>query len=119
MTPDTSEEESAAANRARLDHDICVHIFTASAAMVGVCLTVIGILRVVISLRKEDLLGDDLLAFNSMLYLSSCLLSYWALRTRSLRRNHRLERMADSIFLLALVFTAINAGFITWAISAS
>ena len=112
-------DNSAESQRARLDHDICVHIFTASAAMVGVCLTVIGILRVVISLRKEDLLGDDLLAFNSMLYLASCLLSYWALRTRSLGRNHRLERIADAIFLLALVFTAINAGFITWAISAS
>lgn len=112
-------DSSSASQRARLDHDICVHIFTASAAMVGVCLTVIGILRVVISLRKEDLLGDDLLAFNSMLYLASCLLSYWALRTRSLGRNHRLERFADAIFLVALVFTAINAGFITWAISAS
>jgi hypothetical protein len=106
-------------SRTRLDHDICVHIFTASAAMVGVCLTVIGILRVVISLRKEDMLGDDLLAVNAMLYLASCLLSYWALRTRNLGRNHRLERMADAIFLVSLVFTAINAGFITWAISAS
>lgn len=115
MNNDTEEPSQ----RRRLDHDICVHIFTASAAMVGVCLTVIGILRVVISLRKEDILGDDLLAINSMLYLASCLLSYWALRTRNLKRNHRLERMADVIFLTALVFTAVNAGFITWAISAS
>jgi len=116
MTLDTTANDD---NRTRLDHDICVHIFTASAAMVGVCLTVIGILRVVISLRKEDLVGDDLLAVNAMLYLASCLLAYWALRTRSVRRNHRLERVADAIFLVALVFTAINAGFITWAISAS
>ncbi|WP_199098519.1 hypothetical protein [Dyella sp. ASV21] len=112
-------DTSDADQRRRLDRDICVHIFTASAAMVGVCLTVIGILRVVISLRKEDILGDDLLAINSMLYLASCLLSYWALRTRNIRRNHQLERAADIIFLSALVFTAINAGFITWAISAS
>ena len=114
-----NEETTYPESRGRLDHDICVHIFTASAAMVGVCLTVIGILRVVISLRKEDLLGDDLLAVNSMLYLTSCLLSYWALRTRSTRRNHRLEHIADTIFLIALVFTAINSGFITWAISVS
>jgi hypothetical protein len=112
-------EDAPERPRTRLDHDICVHIFTASAAMVGVCLTVIGILRVVISLRKEDLLGDDLLAVNSMLYLASCLLSYWALRTRSVRRNHRLEQIADIVFLAALVFTAVNSGFITWAISAS
>lgn len=115
-TPATDNE--ADVSRDRLDHDICVHIFTASAAMVGVCLTVIGILRVVISLRKADTLGDDLLAINAMLYLASCLLSYWALRTRNRGRNHRLERTADAIFLTSLVFTAVNAAFITWAISA-
>ena len=115
MTPDNAETLSQ--QRTRLDHDICVHIFTASAAMVGVCLTVIGILRVVISLRKEDLLGDDLLAVNSMLYLASCLLSYWALRTRSVKRNHRLEYMADGLFLVGMVFTVINTAFITWAMS--
>jgi hypothetical protein len=100
-----------------LDQDICVHIFTASAAMVGVCITVIGILRVVISIRRADLIGDDLLAVNAMLYLVTCLLSYWALRTRSVGRNHRLERISDMLFLLALTLTTLNAGFITWAVS--
>lgn len=103
--------------RRPLDDDICVHIFTASAAMVGVCLTVIGIIRVVISLRKADLFVDDLLAGDAMLYLVSCLLSYWALRTRNLQRNYRLERIADAVFLIALTLTAINAGCIAWAIS--
>lgn len=102
-----------------LDDDICVHIFTASAGMVGVCLTVIGIIRVVISLRKADLLADDLLAVDAMLYLVACLLSYWALRTRSVSRNHRLERTADVTFLVALTLTTVSAGWITWAISAA
>ena len=100
-----------------LDHDICVHIFTASAAMVGVCITVIGILRVAVSMRRVDMVGNDLLALNTILYLLACLLSYWALRTRSLRRNHRLERISDALFLLALTLTTINAGFLTWAVS--
>lgn len=116
---DMPEANHATTRRRRLDDDICVHIFTASATMVGVCLTVIGILRVVISLRREDTLADDMLAVNSLLYLASCLLSYWALRTRNVSRNYRLERIADVVFLIAMVFTAINAGFITWAISAS
>jgi hypothetical protein len=85
--------------------------------MVGVCITVIGILRVVISIRRADLVGDDLLAVNAMLYLATCLLSYGALRTRSVRRNHALERMSDLLFLLALTLTTINAAFITWAVS--
>ncbi|WP_158756403.1 hypothetical protein [Dyella sp. S184] len=109
-TPGTSE-------RTRLDENICVHIFTASAAMVGVCLTVIGIIRVVISQHRSDMLADDLLAINAMLYLASSLLSYWALRTRSVTRNYRLERIADIIFLVALTLTAVNAAYITWAMS--
>ena len=104
--------------RTRLDDDICVHIFTASAAMVGVCLTVIGIIRVVISLRRSDQVAEDMLAVNALLYLGSCLLSYWALRTRRLVRNYRLERIADVLFLLALTLTAISASYMTWAISA-
>lgn len=103
--------------RRQLDDNLCVHIFTASAAMVGVCLTVIGIIRVVISLRRPDIFADDLLALNALLYLASCLLSYWALRTRNAGRNHRLERIADVVFLSALTLTAVNAGFIAWAIS--
>ena len=108
--PDTSE-------RPRLDENICVHIFTASAAMVGVCLTVVGIIRVVISRHESDLFADDLLAVNAMLYLASSLLSYWALRTRNVTRNYRLERIADVIFLVALTLTAVSAAYITWAMS--
>lgn len=104
-------------NTIRLDEDICVHIFTASAAMVGVCITVIGIFQVITTLRKEGTLGDDLLAVNAILYLASTILSYWALRTRSVRRNHKLEKTADILFLVALTFTTIVAGVITWAMT--
>jgi hypothetical protein len=45
-----------------LEQDICIHIFTVSSAMVGVCLTVIGLIRVVITLGIADTLADDLLA---------------------------------------------------------
>jgi hypothetical protein len=48
--------------------------------MVGVCLTVIGLIRVVITLGRADTLADDFLAGDALLFLVSCLLSYWALR---------------------------------------
>jgi hypothetical protein len=60
-----------------LEHDISIHIFTVSSAMVGVCLTVIGLIRVVITLGRADTLADDLLAGDALLFLISCLLSYW------------------------------------------
>jgi hypothetical protein len=61
-------------DKTRLEADICIHIFTVSSAMVGVCLTVIGVIRVVITLGKADTLADDFLAGDALLFLTSCLL---------------------------------------------
>jgi len=101
-----------------LEQDISIHIFTVSSAMVGICLTVIGLIRVVITLGRADTLADDLLAGDALLFLISCLLSYWALRSRSLRRMHRLERIADGIFILAMIGMVIICALITYTISA-
>ena len=102
-----------------LEEDLCVHIFTVSAAMVGVCLTVIGILRVVIATQRSDTFADDLLSLDAVFFLASCVLSYWALRTRSSRRMHRVERVADFVFLSALLIMVLVCGFITYAIALS
>ena len=84
----------------------------------GVCLTVIGLIRVVITLGRADTLADDFLAGDALLFLISCLLSYWALRSRSLRRMHRLEKIADGIFILAMIGMVIVCALITYTISA-
>lgn len=106
-------------NGQKLEEDISIHIFTVSSAMVGVCLTVIGLIRVVITLGKGDTLADDLLAGDALLFLTSCLLSYAALRARSLRRMHRIERTADVVFITAMVVMVVICGFITYAMSIS
>jgi hypothetical protein len=103
--------------RSELEEDICVHIFTVSAAMVGVCLTVIGLIRVVIAIRKVDTLADDLLSVDALLFLVASLLAYWALRSRSVRRKHRVERLADGAFIVAMILMAAICGFITYAMT--
>jgi hypothetical protein len=100
-----------------LEQDICIHIFTVSSAMVGVCLTVIGLIRVVITLGTADTLADDFLAADALLFLISCLLSYWALRSRGLRRMHRLEKIADGIFIIAMIGMVVVCTLITYTIS--
>jgi hypothetical protein len=102
-----------------LEESICIHIFTVSAAMVGVCLTVIGLVRVVITLQSVDTIADDLLATDAILFLVACLVSYWALRTRPLRRMHRVERFADGVFLTALLLMVAVCLFVTYALSTS
>jgi len=99
-----------------LEADICVLVFSVSAAMVGVCLTVIGIFRLFTHVRELQTYGDDLLAIDAGLFLISCLLSYWALRTRRRRRMRGLELIADVIFLIALCLMAIICGLITYAL---
>ena len=101
----------------RLEKDICIHIFTVAAGMVGVCLTVIGLLRVVIALRKADTVADNLLAFDAILFLLACLSAYWALRTRSRRRMYLVERFADAVFIAALLLMVVICVFITFAIA--
>ncbi len=101
----------------RLEEDICIHIFTVSAGMVGVCLTVIGLLRVVITLRKTDTVADNLLAIDAFLFLIACLSAYWALRTRRARRVYLVERFADTVFILALLLMVAVCAFVTFAIA--
>jgi cytochrome c oxidase assembly factor CtaG len=111
------EKDAHGDRNSHLEQDICIHIFTVSSAMVGVCLTVIGLIRVVITLGYADTLADDLLAADALLFLISCLLSYWALRSRGLRRMHRLEKFADVIFIIAMIGMVAVCALITYSIS--
>lgn len=97
-----------------LENDICIHIFTVSAGMVGVCLTVIGLFRVITDLKSISSIGDDLLALDALAFLTSCLLSYFALRTRGSIRRHNIEKAADMIFIGALVLMTIICGLIAY-----
>ena len=107
-----------AGRHSRLADDLCIHIFTVSAGMVGVCLTVIGLIRIIISIRKIDTFADDLLAVNAVLFLVACLTAYTALRTRNTQRMARLEHAADAIFLVAMTVMVVACIFITFSIAA-
>ena len=64
--------------------NLAAHIFTVSAAMVGVCLTVIGLFRVSDRLRDVDNIGEMLLSIDAAVFLAACFLSYTVLRSRKL-----------------------------------
>ena len=53
---------------------------------------------------------------DAIFFLLSCLLSYWAPRTRGLYRKHRVERVADIIFLVGLFLMVVICSFIAYAI---
>ena len=100
-----------------LADDVCVHIFSVSASMLGVCITVIGLIRVVITVRRADTWADDIVAVDALFFLCSCLLAYWALRTRNDSRMHRVERVADVLFMMGLGLMALASFFIAYSIA--
>ena len=99
-----------------LEKDISIHIFSVSAALVGVCLTVISVVRVVITATKINTVADDILAADALLFLTSCLLAYSAMRSRTEKRLRMVERAADTVFIIGLVLMAIVCALITYAV---
>ena len=99
-----------------IEEDISIHIFSVSAGLVGVCLTVIGILRVVFVVKNLSTFADDLLSFDALLFLTSCFLAYLALRKRSMQRSQKTERAADVVFIMALAVMAFACIAITYAL---
>jgi hypothetical protein len=97
-----------------LEKDISVHILTTSATMVGVCLTVIGLLKLILQPKTVATWADDLLFIDALLFLLTCVVAYWALRMRSMRRRHRAEKLADMLFLIALTLMTIVCALVTY-----
>lgn len=100
--------------RDTVEDDISVHIFGVSAAMVGACLTVIGLFRLTDKLRNVGSVGDEILAVDAVVFLTSCVLSYLALRARRTRRWVRIERAADLLFLSGLCLMAVVCALIAY-----
>ena len=108
------EESDPGGERLAQDASLAVHIIGVSAAMVGVCLTVIGLFQVVQGLHALDTPADNILALDAVVFLLACLLAYASLRSGTPERRRRLERMADGCFLCALVIMTIMAGAIAF-----
>ncbi|MET1024533.1 MAG: hypothetical protein ABWX87_09525 [Pseudoxanthomonas sp.] len=105
----------APANVRQLDEKICKLICPISAAMVGVCLTGVGLLHVALAVNQKATLADDLLSWDAVIFLIATLVSYFALRTNA--RNHRLEQIADVAFIAAMVLLTAACLFITYSIN--
>jgi hypothetical protein len=80
--------------------DVSKHIVPTAATMVGVCMTVISIVRLMELTGRMSTIIDDLLVVESVVFLTSCMLSYVSLRSQT--NSVRLERYADLLFLAGL-----------------
>lgn len=74
------------------------HILPTSATMVGVCMTVISIIKL-LHLGRAGTWIDKLLAIDSLIFLASAMFSYISLRKESMAL---FENYADTSFMLGL-----------------
>lgn len=85
------------------------HILPAAGTMIGVCTTLIGLVKIV-----EERIGsshvDEYAALAALLFLASAATSYLSMRLAAAqRRSARLERYADICFLAGLTALAMIA----------
>lgn len=99
------------------EESISIHIFSVSAAMVGVCLTVIGIFNIISSFKNIETFGDDITALDALMFLGACVVSYIAIRTKPRARRLVLEKVADALFLIGLGVMVVICFFIVFALN--
>jgi hypothetical protein len=104
-TPAMPEPADPPSDRSRLvaDSDLATQILVAGAAMVGVSLTLMGLIRIVQSLQSVSGLVDNLLAAAAIVFLFACLAAYLALRATAASLAGRWLRFADILFIAGLV----------------
>lgn len=88
--------------REEIETSISVDVFSVSAAMVGVCLTVIQLIQMDAT-RKPVTVIDEILAVDSIVFMLACVFSFLALKSkRHSRMKKALENIGDGCFLLAI-----------------
>jgi hypothetical protein len=99
------------------EHELTIHVFAISAAMVGVCLTAIGILRLISNQSHIETIGDDLLAADSVLFVVCCFLCFWSFKTPAQKVRRVLRLVIDGLFMLALSILVAVCAIIAYAIA--
>lgn len=114
---DPRQQVRASLFRSQLETDVSVHVFTVSAGLIGVCLTVIGIIRISINVKASySTIADELLAVDAFCFLAACLLAYWSLRTADRGRSKRREAHADRFFILGIAIMGVACGLVAFSL---
>jgi multisubunit Na+/H+ antiporter MnhF subunit len=96
------------------ERELNVHIFSVSAQLVGICLTVLGLFRVMTRLQGVSRIADQLLALDAIAFLTACVFAYASLRSQAQSRRRALERVADVGFGVALLLMTAVCILIAW-----
>ena len=91
-------------------------VFSVSAGMIGVCLTAIGLVKVVSQAKAVDTLCDDLIAIDAIIFGLAALLGFRGLQRFIRHKSPLSHQVMDWIFLIGLGLTIINCAVFTWTL---
>jgi hypothetical protein len=88
-------------------------LLSVSAAMVGVCLTAVGLVSVIQALNRIATWVDDLLAVGSLVFSIVTLLSFLGIRTK-IRRWKRFTLLLDVLFCVGISAMVLASLLLTY-----
>jgi hypothetical protein len=91
-------------------------VFSVSAGMIGVCLTAIGLVKIVSQARAVDTLCDDLIAIDAIVFGIAALLGFRGLQRFIRRQSPLSHQLMDWIFLVGLGLTIVTCALFTWSL---
>ena len=86
-------------NPIKPDNQLSRHILPTSGAMLGVCMTVISIVKLTQANQGIGYWVDDILAADAIIFLASAIISYLSIRSNS--KKVYFEDIADKFFMAA------------------
>jgi hypothetical protein len=101
------------------DERIYSHLLTllsVSAAMVGVCMTAIGLVSVIEALNKVEAVVDDMLAIGTLIFSFVTLLSFLGIRTQIRRAWRGYMLVLDIVFCLGIATMVITSMLLTFLV---
>ena len=94
-----------------------ITMFSASTALVGVCLTTIGLIVVIKNLSDFSTLCDALLAVDSLLFLFAAFCSFISFRLQFRWRWRAFLLVAEIALLCGLSFMVVVCAILAWALT--
>jgi hypothetical protein len=91
-------------------------LLSVSAAMVGVCLTAVGLVSVIEALKHWEGWVDDLLSVGSLLFSVVTLLSFLGIRTNIRRRWRPFMLVLDILFCLGILAMVVASFLLTYVV---
>ena len=92
------------------------HILPNSSMMLGVCMTVISVVKV-IGLHHGQHRIAEVFAFDALIFMVSAVFSYFSIRNESkIHSSAAMERIADSAFMIGLAVMTVAGFLLTYEI---